>query len=864
MANSTANDETFHTVAATNMLTLPILDNTKRQVVKGGLIYDINENSLWFGWGAGPYEWREIVASGVPVDNIVTNFITVNDIATFLGDINSTVINNSGAITTDVLNATTENVITSNITTANITTANIITENVTTSNITTANITNATIVTENVTTSNITTANIVTENVTTSNIDTANIVNGNITNANITTEIVGTSTITTANITTANITTEVVGTSTIDDLTINNGITWDSGGSQAGNPPFVPDAFIESSVNGKIRYNVPANSLVQYNDDFLVGSQFMYISNGAKNSRMYFQATTGNGAFRAGVASGSQWDSPNVGLTSFAAGTNNVVVSVSGAAFGNGNTITAGGTNSLVSGSANSVTSTESIVGGDNNTVSAGQRQLVVGGLNTVSSASCIVYGTNNNVSGGRSIVGGQLNVCVGAESGMIGNGNNNTGARSFICGSTNVVTITGDDCITAGTNNTVSGASGVVSGDTNIVSGSLNVVCGTGNICAGDGNNICGIANQVNSSLYLYNSVSGGNNTLLGTANLISGSANTCNGSVNLMYGQANTINGGNFNLIGGFTNSIDSGVPLGIPTRCTMGGANNSIPPGFIDYIVNGTFITCFADTPNTFVSQGGAAFGNGSGATPPLLANPRLFTLFQSPSVIFSVDTVGNVRAAGTISASVAADFGEYFESSNGESIPLGTSVVILSTGKIRAAVGEENPNGVISNTAGFVGNAADEEWFNKFERDGDGNIIMETVEEEYQEQDTITQIITDVRHDESIVEGVKRYDLVQFEKEISIPVTVDVPVYHNGELVSVKKDPVMITKTRSITRRKISSSFDPEVTYIPRSQRPEWNIVGLLGVVKVLSNQVIANSWIQLDAVPDTSYVKYFIR
>jgi hypothetical protein len=56
---------------------------------------------------------------------------------------------------------------------------------------------------------------------------------------------------------------------------------------------------------------------------------------------------------------------------------------------------------------------------------------------------------------------------------------------------------------------------------------------------------------------------------------------------------------------------------------------------------------------------------------------------------------------------------------------------------------------------------------------------------------------------------------------------------------------------ITITRMV--RILNPDFDPEVTYIPRAQRPEWNVVGLLGQIRVLKNQQIPSTWIKLKDI-----------
>jgi hypothetical protein len=98
-------------------------------------------------------------------------------------------------------------------------------------------------------------------------------------------------------------------------------------------------------------------------------------------------------------------------------------------------------------------------------------------------------------------------------------------------------------------------------------------------------------------------------------------------------------------------------------------------------------------------------------------------------------FSIDTLGNVRAEGMFIPTTTADFAEFFESHNGQTIPMGTSVVVdPDSGKIRPASEKTDlvPIGVISGTAGLLGNSADVEWTDKYLKDDFGQVIWEEVE------------------------------------------------------------------------------------------------------------------------------------
>lgn len=78
------------------------------------------------------------------------------------------------------------------------------------------------------------------------------------------------------------------------------------------------------------------------------------------------------------------------------------------------------------------------------------------------------------------------------------------------------------------------------------------------------------------------------------------------------------------------------------------------------------------------------------------------------------------------------SPASDYAEYFESSNGQSLPIGSSVV-LENGKIRLATqSDTNIIGVIrpKNAALFLGNNADSKWNQKYIKDDFGAYVLDS--------------------------------------------------------------------------------------------------------------------------------------
>ena len=128
---------------------------------------------------------------------------------------------------------------------------------------------------------------------------------------------------------------------------------------------------------------------------------------------------------------------------------------------------------------------------------------------------------------------------------------------------------------------------------------------------------------------------------------------------------------------------------------------------------------------------------------------------------------------------------ADYAEYFESVDGNSIPYGTSVILVED-KVRIAEEGEDPDGVISACPSVIGNDGTLKWAGKYLKTPFGNFDLD----------------------------------------------------ENGD-------------------RKLNPDFDESVEYVPRSQRDEWNVVGLLGQIVVLKGQPVSSRWKKMKDVDENT-------
>lgn len=157
-----------------------------------------------------------------------------------------------------------------------------------------------------------------------------------------------------------------------------------------------------------------------------------------------------------------------------------------------------------------------------------------------------------------------------------------------------------------------------------------------------------------------------------------------------------------------------------------------------------------------------------------------------------------TSGNIKTKGTVSSGQNfGDYAEYFESQSGQSIPNGT-IVTLDGRFIRKAQTNDKPIGVISGTAGVILGDQMFHHKDKFLKDEFGVTLTEWQTKEWQDD-----------------EG------NWYSEEVEVPIP-------NPDYIEYEDD------------------------YIPRSERPEWNVVGLVGQVFTrFKGELKPNDYIKSD-------------
>jgi hypothetical protein len=60
-----------------------------------------------------------------------------------------------------------------------------------------------------------------------------------------------------------------------------------------------------------------------------------------------------------------------------------------------------------------------------------------------------------------------------------------------------------------------------------------------------------------------------------------------------------------------------------------------------------------------------------------------------------------------------------------------------------------------------------------------------------------------------------------------------------------------------------KRKLNPAYDPSVPYIPRAERPEWNVIGLVGQVLIRKGEPVNPRWRKMKDISAT-VEQWFIR
>ena len=199
-------------------------------------------------------------------------------------------------------------------------------------------------------------------------------------------------------------------------------------------------------------------------------------------------------------------------------------------------------------------------------------------------------------------------------------------------------------------------------------------------------------------------------------------------------------------------------------------------------------------------------------------------------------------GDGNAYAEASWSVAAlDFAEYFEWEDGnseEEYRAGYSVIMVSDGKVRKSTNDDNADdiiGVVSERAGYIGNTAWLEWNEKWLTDDFGKKLTEKEEAWWWQE---------------VDENGKKGETHQYGKN-HVPDDVTIP------------DDAATLDEADVNILNPSYNESLEEGYIPREQRIEWGVIGLLGQIPVRKGQKLNPRWLKIRDI-SSDVEEYFVR
>ena len=182
-------------------------------------------------------------------------------------------------------------------------------------------------------------------------------------------------------------------------------------------------------------------------------------------------------------------------------------------------------------------------------------------------------------------------------------------------------------------------------------------------------------------------------------------------------------------------------------------------------------------------------------------------------------YTLDWTGNATFAGTVTSASGADYAEYFEWKDGnkDSEDRVGYIVALDGDKIVKAKAGDDILGIISGCATVIGDNAEWNWQGRFERDEFGRIIYDQVEQFIDTPD---------------------------------PDWEPNPEKPDEEVPMIKKSLGYFPVPRE------NADYDPTKEYANRSNRPEWDTVGMMGKLYVRDDGTAAiNDYVTVSATTD---------
>ena len=244
-------------------------------------------------------------------------------------------------------------------------------------------------------------------------------------------------------------------------------------------------------------------------------------------------------------------------------------------------------------------------------------------------------------------------------------------------------------------------------------------------------------------------------------------------------------------------------------------------------------------------------------------------RVFQVDSGGGVVIKFESQGNGRFDGGADVGAASDYAEYFEWEDGnpDSIDRRGITVVMDGEKIRPATDSDDTSkiiGVVSANPAVVGDSAWSEWQLAHLKDAYGSWV--TKDEEY--------LVWNKFGTFTDTDGVKKDnpqpDIYDYNRDADYQVLVS---EIEAEKAKGNVPQAAIDQNLRVTKpsRTYNPDYDPNRDYVPRSERKEWDAIGLMGKLVVRRGQPIGANWILMKSNvgtdPNDSNIildKYLVR
>lgn len=478
--------------------------------------------------------------------------------------------------------------------------------------------------------------------------------------------------------------------------------------------------------------------------------------------------------------------SVSLGMTATAPGGNSISIgqtSVAGSdstdyAIAIGDTAKATGAQSIAIGRQTTASSQFAIALGDDAVASASGAVQIGSGTNSTANTlkfrDWVLVDANGMINESRLPSIGVIDL-VEIEHGGTGNkdGYIRTGQKSE--------TTAGENSTIEGTGNTVTGQNSHAEGAANIVSGTEAHAEGYGNSATGTKSHAEGESNQASGD---YAHVEGTSCIARGAFSHAGGSKCNALAAGSFSFGASNIANGFYDNIIGGVNNQTISTNSPGEPPLADEDITNANTILGGAGNILSGLCCVAMGTCNNSNATSKKNTFYIGSGQIEDSGRPIQKQNCFRA-----GPDGVYGSKAYATAGADYAEFVKEWADKNPNNEDRVGYFVTVKEDG-LHKATSTDYILGITSGAPSVVGNA-DEDYFWKFQRDIFNRPIYDEVPEKFPQWDEESQ--------------------------------------------STK----MVETGRTTKVNRLSPDYDPsrQSTYVERKDRPEWDYVGMLGVIPV---------------------------